>query len=275
MAEMKRMPTLLDLSLPLSEDLPCYWSTHQPFQRKVWNWFASELSAAGPVYNRSGPYTTSWMAIDEHAGTHFDAPRHFIPPPGSGLPSAGPAGDITAEKVPLEQLMGPAAVIGVPPVLDEAAEPGISRFIGPGVVAAWEEQHGEIEAGQIVLFNTGWDRYYLRGAAGADYLHNVVVTRYSPGWPAPNVETIDYLLRRGVTCMGTDAPSMGAAHDGAPVHIFALKAGAVFIECLTGLDRVPPRGAWFCFLPLKIELGTGAPGRAIAFIDGQPESWGV
>lgn len=275
MTEMKRMTTVLDLSLPLSEDLPCYWSTHQPFQRKTWNWFASEISAAGPVYNRSGPYSTCWMAIDEHTGTHFDAPRHFIPPPGSGLPSAGPAGDITAEKVPLEQLMGPAAVIDVPPVPDEAAEPGVSTFIGPEVVAAWEKEHGEIEAGQIVLFNTGWDQYYLRGAAGADYVHNVVVTRCSPGWPAPNVETIDYLLRRGVTCMGTDAPSMGAAHDGAPVHIFALKAGAVFIECLTGLDLVPPRGAWFCFLPLKIELGTGAPGRAIAFVDGRPELWGV
>jgi isatin hydrolase len=29
---------------------------------------------------------------------------------------------------------------------------------------------------------------------------------------------------------------------------------------------VPTRGAWFCFLPIKIEGGTGAPGRAIALV---------
>lgn len=69
-----------------------------------------------------------------------------------------------------------------------------------------------------------------------------------------------------VRCVGTDAPSMGPAHDGQPVHVHGLSGGAVFVECLTGLDAVPARGARFCFLPLKVRDGTGAPGRAVAWV---------
>jgi kynurenine formamidase len=40
----------------------------------------------------------------------------------------------------------------------------------------------------------------------------------------------------------------------------------VFVEDLAGLDRLPPRGAWFVFLPLNLVDGTGAPGRALAVL---------
>ncbi|MFD0856714.1 cyclase family protein, partial [Actinomadura adrarensis] len=256
---------VVDLSLLLAEDLPCHWSTHQPFQHKIWNWFTTRKDAAASVYNRAGPpYATRWMAIDEHTGTHFDSPSHFIPPPGSGLPGAGPEGDITADRVPVAQLMGPAAVIDVSSLY--GADPGVSPFIGTDEVITWEGRHGRLEPGHIVLFRTGWDRHYRRGPAGDRYLHDVIVTQRSPGWPAPDVPLIDLLLERGVQCVGTDAPSMGAAHDGAPVHVHGLRQGLVYIECLTGLETLPPRGTWFCFLPLKVEGGTGAPGRAIALI---------
>jgi kynurenine formamidase len=43
----------------------------------------------------------------------------------------------------------------------------------------------------------------------------------------------------------------------------------VFVEALTGLAALPPRGAWFCFAPLKLASGTGAPGRAFAFVPQQ------
>ncbi|WP_307937260.1 cyclase family protein [Salinispora arenicola] len=79
---------MVDLSLTIAEDLPCYWEGHQPFQHKTWNWFADQRNAMASVYSRGGPYATRWMAIDEHTGTHFDAPLHFIPPPDSGLPGA-------------------------------------------------------------------------------------------------------------------------------------------------------------------------------------------
>jgi kynurenine formamidase len=255
---------IVDLSVPLAEDLPCWWATHQPFQHKTWNWFATLRDPAASVYNRSGPYATKWLALDEHTGTHLDAPCHFIPPPNSGLPEAGPAGAISVADVPLEQVTGPAAVLDVSTVA--GAEPGISPLVPADAVLAWEAANGQLRAGDIVLLRTGWDRHYRRGPEAESYVHDVVVTKRRPGWPAPSVETIEVLLSRGVRCVGIDAPSMGPAHDGQGVHVVALREGAVFVECLTGLGLLPARGAWFCFLPLRIEAATGSPGRAVAFL---------
>jgi kynurenine formamidase len=36
-----------------------------------------------------------------------------------------------------------------------------------------------------------------------------------------------------------------------------------FVEALGGLAVLPPRGAWFLFLPLRLAGGTGGPGRAL------------
>jgi kynurenine formamidase len=84
---------------------------------------------------------------------------------------------------------------------------------------------------------------------------------------------MEALLDRGVRCIGTDGVSMGSAHDGAPVHVAALSRGAVFIEALRGLDQLPNRGAWFCFAPLNVARGTGAPGRAMAWIPDATEEF--
>jgi kynurenine formamidase len=244
---------VVDLSVTVAEDLPCYWEGHQPFRHETWNWFAER-----------GPYATRWMAIDEHTGTHVDAPLHFIPPPGSGLPGAGPAGEVSVDRLALDRLMGAAAVIDVAH-LDGAAG-GSSPLIEPDVITAWEDRHGRL-SGEIVLLRTGWDRHYLRGPGGDGYLRDVLAGR-SPGWPAPSVPAVELLLGRGVRCVGIDAPSIGPAHDPVAVHVRGLGEGLVFVECLAALDRLPPRGAWFCFLPVKVEGGTGAPGRAVALLPG-------
>ena len=258
---------LVDLTLTLAEDLPCYWPTHMPFQHKTWNWFTTHRDQHASVYNRnSAPYATRWLAIDEHTGTHFDAPSHFVPPPDSGIAGCGAAGEITVEKVGLENLMGPAAVIDVREAVPARGRGGVSPVFGAGVIDRWEREHGRLGPGEVVLFRTSWDLRYLRGPEGAAYVHDVVVTRRVRGWPAPGEAALMLLLERGIRCMGTDAPSMGSADDGAVAHLCGLARGAVFVECLAGLDRLPPRGAWFCFLPLKVESGTGAPGRAIALI---------
>lgn len=259
---------VVDLSLLIAEDLPCYWATHLPFQHKTYNWFADRSDVSGCVVNRSGPYATRWMAIDEHTGTHIDAPSHFIPPEGSGLPHEGAAGAITVDRIPLERHIGPAAVIDVTKLTAEGMLPGESPVIGPAHVEQWEREHGRLQPGDICLFRTGWDALYQRGTSGTRYVYDVVVTRTAPGWPAPEVETISLLLDRGVRCAGTDGPSMGPAHGdrGQAVHVAGLSMGVVYIECLTNLARVPARGALFCFLPLNVEGGTGAPGRAIAWV---------
>lgn len=257
--------TVVDLTLLLAEELPCTWSTHMPFQQKTYNYFQTQESNQFFLYSRCGPYQTRFLVIDEHTGTHFDAPAHFIPEEGSGIPHEGPAGVITAEKVPLDQFMGPAVLIDVPEDLPGAG-PGVSAYIQPETVLAHEEQHGKIEAGDIVLFRTRWDRYYKSGVEGNPFCFDPLVTGQGVGWPAPDVPVMEMLMERGVRCVGTDSPSMGSTHNGPPVHVAGLKTGAVFLEALCNLDKLPNTGAWFCFAPLNLKRGTGAPGRAFAII---------
>lgn len=76
------------------------------------------------------------IVIDEHCGTHFDAPPHFIPPPAYDLPFGGPLGDETGDRVPTEELMEPAVVVDVSFLAGEG-EPEVSLFIEPDHVEAW------------------------------------------------------------------------------------------------------------------------------------------
>lgn len=261
-----RTDSVVDLTLLLAEDLPCTWPGHQWYQHKTFSWFAPRPDRAAPLINRSGvAYQTRWLTLDEHTGTHLDAPSHFIPPPDSGLEGSGPAGNTSVESVPVTQAMGPAAVIDVT-ALGGTAEAGASPAITAEHVRSWEETNGALEPGDIVLFRSGWDRYYRRGPAGTRYGWDVIVTSTQPGWPSPDAECVTYLHGRGVRCLGTDGLSMGSADCGAPAHVAGLSRGMVFVEALTNLDRLPARGSYFIMLPLRIEDGSGGPGRAIAVL---------
>jgi kynurenine formamidase len=250
--------TLIDLSATLAEALPGTWPGHLPFAHRVWRDF-------GP----RSEYKTHFLVMDEHCGTHFDAPPHFIPPPGSGLPLAGPLGALGGDRVDLGRLCGPAAVVDLRD-LAGLAEPGVSPWITAARLQAWEAEHGRFQAGDIVLLATGWSGHCRPGPAGHAYLQAPVVERSIPGWPAPDLDAVRLLADRGVATVGTDAPSMGATHDGAPVHQAALGGGMLFIEGLCGLTTLPPLGAYFLFFPLKIADATGCPGRAAALVPVRP-----
>lgn len=234
---------LVDLTVTIAEDLPCSWPTHMPFQHKAFHTDAS--------------YETRWLLMDEHTGTHFDAPSHFVTEDGE-------AGWST-DRVPLEQLFGPAAVVDVSN-LAGTGEPGTSPRIDADRLAAWESEHGRFEENEIVLLRGDWDERYRPGRDGFAYAADALVSHSGPGWPAPTAEAIEHLLARGVRCVGTDGVSIGAADDGEPAHTAGLAAGMVFVEALCNLAQLPPRGVLFLFLPIKVRDGTGGPGRAVAFV---------
>lgn len=256
---------VIDLSVLVSESLPASWPGHMPFTHKNWSWYAEVENPIDPVRS-TGPYRTNFFVMDEHCGTHMDGPTHFIPPPDSGLEHAGELGTITGDKVELEQLWGAAAVIDVT-ALSGSGAPGQSPEILPSHIEDWESRHGPLEAGEVVLFHSGWDQHYVPGAAASPFVHDPLVSGDGPGWPAPGTAAMTLLHERGVRTVGTDASSMGSCHDGAPVHQYALARGMLFVEMLTNLRLLPARGAHFVFLPLKLAGSTGGPGRAVALVD--------
>ncbi len=251
----------IDLTLTIDERYPMTFPPHVPFVRRVWNWFEEDQHGPEITMSLCGPYFTELLMMDEHIGTHFDAAAHFIQKhaPGGPDPRCG-------DEVPIEDLCGNAVVIDVRHVV--SLEPGVSAFIEPDLVIKAEKELGRsLASGDVVLFRTDWDAlYYKAGLEGRAYTYKVVVTREAPGWPAPNVPCMQYLFDRGIKCVGIDAPSMGASHDGAPVHVYGLGAGMLFIESLGNLSQLPLDGAAFQFFPIKVARSSGGPGRAIAWV---------
>ncbi|MGI8477629.1 MAG: cyclase family protein [Thermomicrobiales bacterium] len=256
---------VVDLTVTLAEQLPAAWPSHMPFQRKIYNWYAPVPGQAQPVHGFRGPYQTAWITLDEHCGTHIDAPSHFIPPPDSGLANAAEIGSVSVEQLDLAKMMGPAAVIDVTDLNGTTAD-GISPEITPLRITRWEEEHGPLTAADIVLFRSDWDERFVPFPEGGGYVFDPFIMKHGPGWPTPGIPALQLLLDRGVTTIGLDGVSVGAAHDGVPPHVFGLGRGMMYVELLANLKRLPPRGAFFIFLPLKIEGGSAGPGRAVGLV---------
>ena len=160
---------VVDLSLTVSERLPGTWPGHMIFAHHNWNWFAEVDGPTGKTRSSAASYQTNFIVMDEHCGTHFDAPTHFVPPPDSGLDYASQLGAQNGDKVPLEDLMGPAAVVDVS-FLAGQGEPGVSPFIEPEHVQTFEEEHGELQRGRGSAVQ---DRLgpLLRGGRGRGEIH--------------------------------------------------------------------------------------------------------
>lgn len=255
---------IVDLSLLLTDQLPSTWPGHMPFQHHVWKWFAAATAPWGQVSQGPSHYQTRYIILDEHSSTHFDAPTHYVPPPGSDLPLAGDLGLESGDKVPLSELQGPCAVFDV---RDHRGETdGVSPLITTDHLEAWEAEHGRLEAGEVLLLLTGWDRYFVEGPEGLKYGLRPAIRHDFPGWPAPTAELVSLLVERGVKTLGIDTPSIGAVQDPRPAHEAGLLHGTRFVEGLANLHELPTRGSYFVFLPLKIKNSTGGPGRAIAYV---------
>jgi isatin hydrolase len=258
---------VVDLTVTVSETLPAQWAANPPLQRWTANWFQAGKNIYGTVAAPSeGPYYSQRYVIDEHTGTQVDFPAHFVPPPGSGLPFASEMGRMTGDKYPLDRLMGPAVVIDVTDQLDKAAN-GVSPVIALATVQAWEKKNGAIQAGEVVLFRSGYtDKYYRPMPAGLRLTFEPVVAKTKPGWPSPAPEVMAYLRKKGVWHLGTDGPSMGPSEGGQTVHVAGLKEGMSWEEMLIGLNRLPVRGALYIALPIKVADQSGSPTRAMAFV---------
>ncbi len=242
---------IVDLTVLLSEELPSYWPP-------VLGYKATQLYDIANY----GMFIRS-LHVDEHAGTHFDAPAHFIPPEGSGLPHAGPSSSITADRVPVERMIGPACVLDARDLIGQA-EPGEHPAIDLPRIKAWEADHGPLQSGEIALFWSGWtDITYKPFPEGNKSMLDCVVLRKSPAWPQVTQEAMIYLADRGLRAVGTDGVSIGDFET----HRIGLERGLIFVERLTNLARVPARGALFAFLPIHVAAGSGAPGRAVALVE--------
>jgi len=193
-------------------------------------------------HERGDGFNTNMFLVFEHAGTHVDAPVHL-----GGV--EGPSID----EIPVERWMGECLVLD----MTHKAERG---FVSLDEVKAWEEVHGEVEEGAMVLFRFGWERRWT-----TEYgVENQIYLRDNPGI---SEEVAAYLVSRRVKLVGGDVPTIDSDADPEEhAHRVLLPAGVLILENAANLGSLPPRGAFLFAVPLKIKDGTGCPVRAFAFI---------
>jgi kynurenine formamidase len=269
---------VVDLSVVLAPDLPVWWPGTGAGEHR--HPYLKVLFAHNPQL-RSSHQT---HLLDSHTGTHMVPPAYSLPPKGfadGDYPvevrgwlaeyekEYGPRGhsDMTADKVSLSHTCGRARVLDVRQLLgstdkkDWPASPEITaEFIGK-----YEQDHGGLKPGDVVVFRSGWsDRYLKPFPAGKACLADPLQGR-SEGWPAPGPQAIRYLADKGVRCVATDAPTLGGVEPRrALMTYWALGGkGMVGVEYLTNVASLP-EGAYFLFAAVKIRGCHGGPGRAIA-----------
>lgn len=188
----------------------------------------------------------------EHAGTHIDAPIHFF------------AGRWTVDEIPVDRLVGEAVRVDV----REACAADRDHQVSRADLAAWEDRHGPIPEGAIVLLDTGSAQYYPdrvpymgtdeRGAGAVAKLH----------FPGLHPEAARWLVReRRIHAVGLDTPSIDHGPSATfETHRALFEANVPAFENLANLDGLPARGFSVVALPMKIRGGSGGPLRIVAVV---------
>lgn len=224
-------------------DETIYWPTEAGFRRTV----TAEGTTDRGYFYAAGSFTSA-----EHGGTHLDAPYHFVEDAH------------TVDEIPLDHLMGPAVVIDVPD--HAAANPDYQ--ITTEDLRSWENENGPVPDGSIVLFRTGFGQFWPDRARymGTDSTGSDAVVHLH--FPGLHPDAAAWLLEnRSIKAVGIDTPSIDYGQSQLfATHRQLFDENVPAFENVAHLDSLPEVGAVVIALPMKIDGGTGAPLRIVAFV---------
>lgn len=215
-----------------------YWPTATPFSLTV----KAKGATTGGWWYESNDFTAC-----EHGGTHIDAPCHFA------------KDRWTVDQIPLETLMGPAAVVDI----SERASKQAEATLEVADLEASDKRDGFIKTGSIVLLRTGWGNRWpdKKRYMGTDKPGDVKGLRF-PSFSAPAAQ---WLVQRGVKLVGVDTASVDVGSSTTfPCHVIFGSANVPGLENLANLDKLPARVPQLIALPMKIGGGSGGPCRVMA-----------
>jgi arylformamidase len=205
------MNKLFDVTVPLSAETPTY-----PGDPRFQAEFTSTI-AGGDASN------VSRLSLGSHAGTHVDAPYHFL------------ADGATVEELPLEILMGKTRVVELS-VRDRVRREDLEVL--------------DLRDDLRVLFKTRMSGQMRVPTFQEDYVYLTA-------------EAANYLTQAGLKLVGIDYLSLDRFGSvDFPVHQTLLGAGIVIVEGLD-LSGVGPGEYEMVCLPLRVAGGEGAPARVI------------
>jgi len=228
----------IDLTYDFSEQT-IYWVESDGFRKET----VAEAQTEKGYY-----YSAYKICAPEHGGTHLDAPRHFA------------EGRQTVEEIPLANLIGAAVKLDV----SEKASANRDYQISVEDLTVWEKQNGAIPESAIVLFQTGYgkfwgDRRQYMGTDGASE------EKHFPGLSA---EAARWLIQnRKIKAVGIDTASIDFGQSQTfDAHVALMTENVSAFENVANLDKLPVKNFQVIALPMKIKGGSGAPLRIVALV---------
>jgi kynurenine formamidase len=232
----------VDLTHEFSSDT-LYWPTAKTFTLET------EFHGQTP---QGYFYAANRYSASEHGGTHLDAPIHFA------------EGHKTVEELSIDQLTAPAVVVDV----SARAEKDADYQIAIADLKAWEQKHGQLPDGAILLLYTGFARRwpnaekYLgtneKGTGAVAKLH----------FPGLHPEAARWLVsERNIKAVGLDTASIDHGQSTLfESHRILFEKDIPAFENVAALDQLPAVGAYVIALPMKIKNGSGSPLRIVAWV---------
>jgi arylformamidase len=205
---------ILDISVPLNAELP------------VWPGDPQIVLERYRCISEGNDSNDSRIACSVHAGTHVDAPSHFI------------ENGATVDQLPLDIFIGSAMVVEL-------------LNVDVITVETLETLALPVEMKRL-LFKT------KNSALWADPTH-----QFNSDFVALSADAAQWLVHKGVRLVGIDYLSVQLYKDSEPLtHKILLEAGVIIVEGLN-LHKARQASYQLVCLPLKLAGSEGAPARAI------------
>ncbi len=211
----------VDISHTVTDDMPADPALKLP-----------EITYFSEIGNQNALYNLETISYCPHTGTHMDAPFHVLEDGG------------TIESVDPTVLIGAACVIRLD--VDGDYEITVDD------VKNWENEHGEINSGEAVFFDTNHDK--LWESDKEEYITN---------YPHLTAEAAEYLVEKGVRFVGCEAISPDTSE---PVcHKILLGGGVEIVENVCNLDAIEADRCYVISTFSAVQGSTGVWTRLLAY----------
>ena len=223
--------TVEDLTHTLSAEFPTYFGEPGFNAEQTFNFVESGFN----LFN---------LTINEHTGTHIDAPLHFS------------ADGLSVDEIEVSNLVAPLCVIDIAAKAAEDADAQVT----PDDIQAWIDANGDIPAHACVAMHSGWG-----AKTGGDAYRGFDGT--AQHYPGFHIEATQMLLETEAGSLAVDTLSLdhGPSADFA-THYAWLPTGRFGIENIANLDRMPASGATLIIGAPKHKGGSGGPARIFAMV---------
>ena len=187
------------------------------------------------------------LTLNEHTGTHMDAPLHFS------------ADGQAVNEIPVENLVVPLCVVNIA----EKADADPDAQVTPDDLKSWIAKNGPIPDKACIAMHSGWGSH-----VATEKFRNVGDDGKTMHFPGFHVEAAKMLMEEtGAVGLAVDTLSLdhGPSGDFA-THYAWLPTNRWGIENIANLDKVPEAGATLVVGAPKHKGGSGGPARIFAMV---------